>query len=205
MIEDYGIYATRYVGEQRFNDARHLTNIMNYLFSQTVKHQRNDKTIRNYVTAQGYDGTFNTQPDILKSRIQSLLSKELEDPFLLSNDLFYVNFALVTPEGVFSNFICSPQPDVLEVTDLQGYEDTANHLFNGNADNLNTFLVGLSAEHDGIMEFDDAPIEARKRIEMFIQGMALPDLDRMVLSISHSDQSSPYHVHRILRRSGSAE
>lgn len=187
-----------------FTDERHLINFSKYLFSDSLKHQVNTDTMLNtYYLNKNFNNPIKVNPLSTDFFVKSV--KNSKDKISsLSMDLNYVLFIIELGDYVISNLfetdddgnstICIPDELISYI--LETYFDSDKRRF------LN-LLDSAVAEDKTFVNFEK--IQKDDEVRLLIDKLIHKHLDKEIptletlISISHQDQESIYHIHRIIK------
>lgn len=192
-----------YNGPSGFADMKHVNNFGRYLFSLTGKHPKNDRTKNNYGVSfdQGRvsEGGFVTSPSADFDAFKASHLKGFTRAAQLVNDLIYVMF-VIEVDGILTSNVLMHVGDELQTSmDEETINTFADAVFGGQK-GFNEFLEQLHEIGTKVIAYEDVTQEVREKVERRLHQQFRNDEPAdVVFSISHTDQDSMYHLHRILR------
>lgn len=197
-------------GSIGFGNKRNLDNFLKYLFSCSGNHKENSQTKKNYcLECNQKDDNYiyyfiedgATQLSALKDRCREKL-KTHEN---LLSDLHYVFFAIKIGKELITNMITIDK--VKGGLTFAFGEDVAQDIsekhYNGKIDDFLADLGSKIEKNKGFKFFSDCSKENRIKIESTIHSKIYSEYpqNNILVSISHHDQDTPYHIHRIYEKS----
>lgn len=197
-------------GTQSFQDGGHFQNFLKYLFSCSKSHQENENTKNNCYfqdPSKGDDGcTFVDNGQTNYNAFKNKWWNETKDVSTLLNNLHYIPFAIGQNGKLYSNFLTiDEQTNSIKITLEEGMINAIiNHYFAGDGTNFSNALHRLHKEYGEFIPFDNCPLNDRVLIEKKIHSSLEDTIEpsNLLISISHTDQDSLYHIHRILKTKG---
>lgn len=201
-----------YSGEETFNDEEHLHNYIKYLFSCSNSHTENENTKNNfYLSLNKTTGALNTCSFVYDShdkysKFTKKFSLELNDCRKLKNDLFYVVFMLHFNGKIISNIFKYLEEDnsLTYVLPKEALGVVINEHFDCEEDFEDLLENNLSSTNNEYFHLDDVSSEERIIIEKLVHLELIKNSKyypegTVLLSISHHDQESMYHIHRLIK------
>jgi hypothetical protein len=160
------------VGNQNFSDESHVMNFSRYLFSQTQKHSKNDSTKYNSFIVDGKK---------------------------IKNDLQYIYYIFKIDNIVISNFISKIDGELNIISDEESLKMIIKKYYKGNENLLNKELEVLDNDKYEILDLPEIDNESRILFDEYIHSFVDEKIkkNKLIISMSHTDQESPYHIHRI--------
>lgn len=201
-----------YSGEETFDDDGHFHNYLKYLFSCSKTHTQNDKTKNNfYLSLNKQTGALNTCSFVYDSKdkytkFTNKFATEINDYRKLKNDLFYVVFMLHFNGKTISNIFKYLDEDnaLTYVLPKDALNVVINEHFDSEQDFEDLLENNLSITDNEYFHFDDVTLEERTIIEKLVHLELIKNSKyypegTVLLSISHHDQESMYHIHRLIK------
>lgn len=176
------------VGKQNFSDENHVMNFSKYLFSQTQKHTKNDLTQYNsFIVDEEINYVENGKNDL-----KDFISKK-------QNDLQYIYYIFKIDNIVISNFISKIDGELTIISDVESLNMIVRKYYKGNEDILNEELEVLDNDKYEILDLPDLDTQSRTLFDEYIHSFVEEKnkVNKLLISMSHRDQESPYHIHRI--------
>jgi hypothetical protein len=196
------------------NEASHMRNYINYLFSTTGRHPANKDTKWNYVIEDDVKNPlgsyWNTDPRGMAKNYAKRRDDLVQNHEQYLRDGAYVQF-IITVDGIcYSNFVSGSYHDDnhnVYLEDSELLNDVIDAL--GGEEAFETTIDRLIDQYGAIVDWAEASCEAREVIEIKchqkVQEVLGGDAE---ISISHNDQrdhNSIYHIHRIREREDGEE
>ncbi|GGB66546.1 hypothetical protein GCM10011607_28970 [Shewanella inventionis] len=194
--------------EQSFNSSSHLTNFIKYLFSDSTNHQANELTAHNaffYAGKSGKAGRFVNDNKAEITLFKDFIANEKLTYQSCIMDIHYLFFLIEINGKLFSNIVGERNGKLVMYLNYDTFMDIAHEYF---YDEPHAFENALMAK---IEQCNVNPIHIsepsisesdRRMIELALHKQVKRFCNRdTIISISHGDQSSAYHIHRITRRS----
>ena len=186
-------------GELNFKDYFHFENHLKYLFSESKGHPTIKKTELNRFFI---NGNFDNPNKIVNTSIgdfrKFFKSNTLKIESLVM-DLDYVLFIATIGNQVISNFLLLQNDSPVVSLDEETMNAFLKTYFNGEEQNLLNFIDEKLTDESIILEFEDFNEETiRDKIIKEIHLKANVNKNS-VLSVSHEDQESLFHVHKIVK------
>jgi hypothetical protein len=185
------------VGNQNFSDESHVMNFSRYLFSQTQKHSKNDSTKYNSFIV---DGKINYVENG-KNDLKDFISKKQKDfsNKKIKNDLQYIYYIFKIDNIVISNFISKIDGELNIISDEESLKMIIKKYYKGNENLLNKELEVLDNDKYEILDLPEIDNESRILFDEYIHSFVDEKIkkNKLIISMSHTDQESPYHIHRI--------
>jgi len=205
-FNDNIMYAFIHTGTVGFNDGKHMTNFIRYLFgAKTGRHVVNENTRFNVASENMKDFYYTEDPFEGYHRFLRSIDKTKYKEY--ANDVFYVPFVAKDRDGiVVSNFLKKRENGDLEVTLQVDGEYVFETLVTaaGGENKLENIFKKILEGIETVTPYTSITGKARMEHEKFIHT----EIERLyptspILSISHADQHDThpdYHIHRLYRR-----
>ena len=122
----------------------------------------------------------------------------------LENDLTYVAFMIEKDGKLITNLLTHGGDE--NTLHLTTDEDSINAIveiyYGGDIDGFYEAVEARYKKYDDFIEYRDASEEDREKIELMLHKMIIDQSEEKdaMLSISHNDQESLYHIHRIYEK-----
>lgn len=190
------ITSISYNSNHKFTDKKHLINFIRYLLSLTQKHPNNSRTKFNYINMYIMDSG---QLGLAKKETYQEIINMIEETGLewneLVNDLCYWAYIIPINGKLFSNFATGKEEQI-NVESIIFDELKRLH------PNIESILEKHMNDYKEIHWFDTASEQEHLILEEILeqhQLEMLPDI-LPLLHVSHVDQDSIHHIHRIYRK-----
>lgn len=190
-------------GQIKVNNEHHLKNYIKYLFSNSGSHQFNELTPNNSYIVDFDSFEINYVDNSIGSQRKfNSSNKELSfDYEKLNMDISYIFYAFKKDNLIISNILASDGENI----GLCIGDDIISHIVhkycNGDMSVLHNSLEDLVGNNDFERIVTIEELENNKLKETYnryIHKKLNSELPKNnVISISHLDQESPYHIHRL--------
>jgi len=201
-MTDNNLLFSIYEGNQNFSNKGHLDNFYKYLFSNSKNHSKNEMTKFNFYCCDNENKFITNNLSDLKTTKKKIENK-LSNYEKIYNDLQYV-FFMVEIDGVLvSNMIDTENESIYLTVGNETLEELSLMFFNGEINEVLDEIKNTISKHTKFLSFRKCSQEQRNYIEIYIHEYLskynLKDEDEILISVSHNDQNSPYHLHRIVK------
>ena len=203
MNDSFSLIYDIYAGGQQINDKNHLSNFVNYLLSNTLRHKRNEKTnFNSYYINSLKEGLFYNNQEFNISNIKKEIIKNYVENCVFVNDLNYIYYAFKINNIIYTNFLnLNERGVIVEIGDeefdfilkYKTEETFFNEVNNFIKDIDNLKIINFNYEdtldkYSAIFDY---------KIHKYINTKY--KTNDLVCAFSHQDQDSLYHIHRILK------
>lgn len=187
-----------WIGTSTFSDRKHAHNFVKYLFSNSLSHTANELTSQNvYTSIEKNEYSFVSSNKKEYNKTKNALWHELNKPEQLYNDLSYIYYYFETEGTIITNIFqknneeisCDEIPENFTSTFYRDVE----HLIEDKREIITTATNIIS------LEDTDSELSLEANIEIFNELMQRePVLGKLLCTVSHLDQESMYHIHRLV-------
>lgn len=195
------IFIRRAGGVQDFQNRGHAQNFVKYLFSQSSKHQPNERTQFNFYVIPNGDRfivSFVDDPEKNLAIFRQSIEGRLDNYRSLQNELYYVAFFIAIDDVLYSNMLFRDEDTDDLFVPNEHLEFLADEYYDGNQSVARLEIDSIMKKFKHVMPFEECARKARKAIEIKIHKMLVQKLmqpENMLISMSHVDQDQLYHVH----------
>lgn len=192
-----------YVGESSFHNERHFKNFVKYLFSQSTKHQPNNETKNNcfiQCDENGRKGFLmnDKNPKVELSNFNKKFNKNYKSYKKFINDLNYVFFSINFEGEILTNIFTEEDGDTFLNMPPDHIDYVVSKYFNGYRSNFDRYINSI-LEGKEVVFLEKVNNKQRKLIDSLIYK-EISKNGESLFYVTHNDQDSPYHVHRIIKK-----
>lgn len=190
-------------GESSFSNEGHFKNFVKYLFSQSKSHQPNEETKNNcFIYSENNEKSGFLMDDKIPkeelSKFNKIFNQKYKSYKKYISDLNYVFFIINFKDEILTNLFSEEDEEVALNMPPEHLEIIVSIYFKGDRNNFDNY-INKNFEGKEIVFLENTNKKQRKTIDSLIYK-EISKNGEALFYVTHNDQNSPYHVHRIIKK-----